>query len=136
MCAFSLQQIWANKIADRVLNLRRRAARNDKRKYLEEGVVIPKGKPGRKRSKKESTVSLPSIPEGETEATIEAQRKQLLEMFNAGSQDLTKVHVLMDNTFAQRRREVLVSNTRVWKLLNDYPFFKNCKGVEVSFLLI
>jgi hypothetical protein len=131
-----LQQIWANKIEERVLNLRRRASRNNKRKCLEEGVVIPKGKPGRKRSKKQATVSFPSIPERETEETIKAQKKLLVEMFNNGSQDLTKVKVLMDNTFPQRRREVLISNVRVWKLLNEYPFFKNGKGVEVSCLLI
>ncbi|XP_046843748.1 uncharacterized protein LOC124437860 [Xenia sp. Carnegie-2017] len=72
-------QLWANKIADRVLNLRRRASRAQKRKRLEEGVLIPKGKPGRK-SKKSACNSLPSLPEGETEAAIVIQQKQLVEI--------------------------------------------------------
>lgn len=126
-----MQQIWVKKIQDRVLNMRRRSARNEKRRFLEEGVVIPKGKPGRKKTKKDNQISLPSIPDGETEETLENQRKQLVEMFNQGSHDLVKIKVLMDNTFPQRRRDVLVSNTRVWKLLHDYPFLKNARGVEV-----
>jgi hypothetical protein len=64
MCLIHLQQLWATKIEERVLNLRR-ASRNNKRKYLEEGIVIPKGKSGRKRSRKQAMVALPSIPEGE-----------------------------------------------------------------------
>ncbi|XP_046864437.1 uncharacterized protein LOC124458470 [Xenia sp. Carnegie-2017] len=124
-------QLWANKIADRVLSLRRRASQAQKRKRLEEGVLIPKGKPGRK-SKKSACNSLPSLPEGETKAAIVIQQKQLVEMFNIGSQDLSKINVLMNNTFAHRRRDILVNNTRVWKLLHDYPFFKHTKGVELK----
>ncbi|XP_046861837.1 uncharacterized protein LOC124455172 isoform X2 [Xenia sp. Carnegie-2017] len=105
-------QLWANKIADRVLNLRRRASQAQKRKRLEEGVLIPKGKPGRK-SKKSACNSLPSLPEGETEAAIVIQQKQLVEMFNIGSQDLSKINVLMNNTFAHRRRDILVNNTKL-----------------------
>ncbi|XP_046864126.1 uncharacterized protein LOC124458064 isoform X2 [Xenia sp. Carnegie-2017] len=92
-------QLWANKIADRVLNMQRRASRAQKQK-------------------------------GETEAAIVIQQKQLVEMFNIGSQDMSKINVLMNNTFAHRRRDILVNNTRAWKLLHDYPFFKHTKGVE------
>ena len=99
-------------------------------------MLIPKSKPGRKRSKKETSVALPVILDGETEATIEAQRKELVVMFNNRSTDLTKIKLLMDNTFAHRRKEVLMKNIRVWKLLNEYPFLKDCKGVEVSCLLL
>lgn len=126
-----MQQFWAKKIQERVLNLRRRSARNEKRKFLEEGIVIPKGKPGRKKTKIVST--LPSFPEGETEETLEEQRKQLVQMSNQGSQDLTRIKVLMDNTFAKRRRDVLLNDTRVWMIVRDYPFLKNSKGVEVNY---
>lgn len=125
-----MQQFWAKKIQERVLNLRRRLARNEKRKFLEEGIVIPKGKPGRKKTKIVST--LPIYPDGETEETLEEQRKQLAQMFDQGSQDLARIKVLMDNTFARRRRDVLLNDTRVWMIVRDYPFLKNGKGVEVS----
>ena len=107
-----------------------RAARNEKRKCLDEGIVIPKGKPGRKKTK--VATALPSLPEGETEETLEDQRKQLINSFNHGSQDLQKVKVLMDNTYAKRRRDVIQNDTRVWKIVQDYPFLKSAKGVEVS----
>ena len=83
-----------------------------------------------------TSVALPSIPDGETEATIEAQRIELVVMFNNRSTDLTKIKMPMGNTFAHRRKEVLVNNIRVWKLLNEYPFLKDCNGVEVSSLLL
>ena len=97
---------------------------------MEEGIVIPKGKPGRKKTKIVST--LPIYPDGETEETLEEQRKQLAQMFDQGSQDLARIKVLMDNTFARRRRDVLLNDTRVWMIVRDYPFLKNGKGVEVS----
>ena len=110
-----MQQFWAKKIQERVLNLRRRLARNEKRKFLEEGIFIPKGKPGRKKTKIVST--LPIYPDGETEETLEEQRKQLAQMFDQGSQDLARIKVLMDNTFARRRRDVLLNDT----CLDDCP---------------
>lgn len=127
-----MQQVWVAKIQERILNLRRRAARHEKRKFLEEGVVIPKGKSGRKKAKKDKRVELPSLPEGETDETLEVQRIQLVQMFNEGSKDLTRVKVLMDNTFPKRRRDVLLTHARVWKLVKDYPFLK--QGNEVSFV--
>ena len=125
-----LKQFWAQKIQERVLNLRRRSSRNEKRKLLEEGIVVPKGKPGRKKTK--ITPTLPEFPEGETEETLEEQRKQLVKMANQGTQDLVRVKVLMDNTFAKRRKDVILNDTRVWMILRDYPFLKNSKGVEVE----
>ena len=64
--------------------------------------MVPKGKPGRKRMKPQTT-TLPSIAEGETEETLEAQRKVLVEMWKDGRHDLPKVKASMDNTFPQRR---------------------------------
>ena len=131
-----MQQFWAKKNQERVLNLRRRSARNEKRKFLDEGIVIPKGKPGRKKTKVAVVDVLPPFPDGETDETLEEQRKQLVQLYNHGSQDLRKVKVLMDNTFPKRRRDVVEHNTRVWKILHDYPFLKNAKGIEVGFSVI
>ena len=126
-----MQQFWAKKNQERVLNLRRRSARNEKRKFLEEGIVIPKGKPGRKKIKVAVVDVLPPFPDGETDETLEEQRKQLVQSCNHGSQDLQKVKVLMDNTFGKQRRDVLEHNTQVWKILHDYSFLENAKGIEV-----
>jgi hypothetical protein len=101
------------------------------RKALEaDGMVVPKGKPGRKKKQgKNNTV--PVIPDGETNETLEIQRQKLVEMFRKGSRDSVQVKVLMDNTYPKRRRDVLLENTRVWKLLQDYPFLKDDKGIQV-----
>ena len=91
---------------------------------------MPKGKPGRKKKERKAD-ALPDIPDGETPETIELQRKKLLAIHNNGVYDLKQVAILMENTFAQRRRDVLVNNTRVWKLLQDYPILKDNKGIQV-----
>lgn len=70
--------------------LKKKSCQKWEKKISEEGVLIPKSKPGRKRSKKETSVALPLIPDGETEATIEAQRKELVVMFNNRSTDFNK----------------------------------------------
>ena len=114
-----------------MLNLRRRSARNEKRKLLAEGIVVPKGKPGRKKTK--IAPALPQFPEGETEETLNEQRKQLVKMCSQGSQDLVRVKALMDNAFAKRRKDIILNDTRVWMILRDYPVLKNGKGVEVNY---
>ena len=116
------QQFWAKKIEDRILNLRRRDARNERK---DDGVFLPKGKPGRKKKERKGETV------GETPETIELQRKKLLAIHKKGVYDLKEVAVLMDNTFAQRRRDVLVNDTRVWKLLQDYPVLKDNRGTQV-----
>lgn len=113
-----------------MLNLRRRAARNDRKRYQEDGVVLPKGKPGRKKAVK--GVIIPAIPDGETEETIETQRKELVEMHKNGTRDLLRIRMLMDNTFAKRRRDVLINSTRVWQLLQQYPCLKNGTGTQIK----
>lgn len=99
-----------------------------------EGVVVTKGKPGRKRKQpKNSTV--PDIPEGETEETMEEHRKKLVNLFRkGGTRDLVQVKNLMDNTYPKRRKDVLLKNIRVWKLLQDYPFLKDDKGIQVKYI--
>lgn len=91
---------------------------------------MPKGKPGRKKKERKGD-ALPAIPDGETPETIESQRRKLVAIHNNGVYDLKQVAMLMDNTFTQRRRDVLVNNTRVWKLLQDYPVLKDNKGIQV-----
>ena len=92
----------------------------------DDGIVLPKGKPGRKKKERKGD-AFPDIPDGETPETIELQRKTLLAIHNKG----VYVAILMNNTFAQRRRDVLVNDTRVWKLLQDYPVLKDNKRIQV-----
>lgn len=115
---------------ERILNLRRRAARNERKKHEENGVQLPKGKPGRKR-KSLNHASIPDIPEGETEETMEDQRKEIIKIHRNGTQDLPRIKTLMNNTFPKRRRNVLQDNARIWQILEDYPCLKDDKGIEV-----
>lgn len=96
------------------------------------GIVVPKGKPGRKK-KQGKNISVPAIPDGETNETLEIQRQTLVEMFRKCTHDPVQVKVLMDNTYPKRRRDILLENTRVWKLLQDYPFLKDDKGIQVYY---
>lgn len=109
--------------------MRKRSARHEKRKFQEQGVPVSKGKPGCKKvSSKKPIIRI--IPDGETEETLENQRKKLVEMYRKGTQDLSQVKLLMDNTFSKRRRDVLLG--RVWKVLQDYPFLKDDKGIQMK----
>ncbi len=66
---------------------------------------------------------------------METHRRKLLDMFRKpGTQDLAQVKNLMDYTYPKRRRDVILDNTRVWKLLQDYPFLKDDKGTQVQYI--
>ena len=110
--------------------MKKKLAKAERKALEADGMVVPKGKPGRKKKQgKNNTV--PVIPDGETNETLEIQRQKLVEMFRKGSRDSVQVKVLMDNTYPKQRRDVLLENTRVWKLLQDYPFLKDDKGIQV-----
>ena len=114
-----------------VLPMSRRLAKQEKKRLLDEGFELPKGKPGQKK-KKGRTPVVPAIPDGETEHTLEQQRKNLQEMYRKRSKNHSLVKSLMGNTCPKRRQDVLLHNTRVWKILQDYPFLKDDKGVQVQ----
>ena len=103
--------------------MKKKLAKAERKALEADGMVVPKGKPGRKKKQGENNTVL-VIPDGETNETLEIQRQKLVEMFRKGSRDSVQVKVLMDNTYPKRRRDVLLENTRVWKLLQDYPFLK------------
>ena len=119
--------------------MRRRSARNEKRKLEESGAApIPKAKPGRKKTKasSKSAATIPIIPEGETEETLEYQRQQLVDMHRNGDEDMSKVNQMMESTYPLRRRKLLLEHTRAWQLLQDYPWFKDCRGHQVSLSIV
>jgi hypothetical protein len=51
-------------IEERILNVKRRAARNERKQLKEQGVLEPKGKAGRRKNIS-TTTAVPGIPEGE-----------------------------------------------------------------------
>lgn len=124
-------QYWSKKIKERLLNLKRKVSRAEKKKFQEQGVEIPKGKPGRKRKSKQGEqiyTAVPAIPEGETEETIEMVHQELKDLCKSGRGDLNKINQLMDATFPKRRRDILTKNLRVWDLLKQYPPLQEKKG--------
>ena len=110
-------------------------AKDEKKRLEADSIVVLKKKPGRKQ-KQENNSTVPAIPEGETEETTEAHRIKLVDMFRkgGGTHDLLQVKSLMDNTYPKWRRDVLLNNTRVCKLVQDYPFFKYDKGFQVKYI--
>jgi hypothetical protein len=106
-------------------------AKVEKKQLEAEGIMILKAKPGRK--KKQSKISvIPSIPSGETEETMDAHQKKLVDLYRKGNPDFAQVKLLIENTYPKRRRAVLTDNVRVWKLVQDYPFLKDDKGIQVN----
>lgn len=131
------QQFWSKKIKERLLNLKRKASRQERKKFEDQGGVVVKGKPGRKSKAQQQKYSVvPAIPEGETKETIDDMRKSLKELSKSGSSDRAKLKQLMDGTYCERRRAVLVDNIRVWELLKEYPPWKENKGQEVNILFL
>jgi hypothetical protein len=123
--------MWAKKIEERILNVKRRASRNERKQLKEQGVLVPKGKAGRKK-KSPTTTAVPEMPEGETVESLEVQQKELQQLSKKTPPDLHKIRELMDSTFPKRRMEVLKDDVRVWKLLINYPPLKEYKGNEAS----
>ena len=71
--------MWVRKIQERFANEKKKFAKAEKKRMQEQGIEVPEGKPGRKR--KHANVSVvPAFPEGETEETLESQRKQLVQI--------------------------------------------------------
>lgn len=118
-------------------NSHKRANKNvNKKLYQLEGDAATetvKGKPGRKKQQSASS-TVPAIPDGETMDTLEEKKKHLQECCKEGAPDLKAIRQLMNSTFPLRRREVLMTNVRVWKLLKDYPPLENSTGSEVQYM--
>ena len=91
-------------------------------------IEVTKAKPRRRWLK---AVSFPQIPEGETLQTLPSYCLKLLDMTQKGIKDLGATKQLMDLTFPKHRRNVIEDNTRVWKILEEYPCLKDGRGIQV-----
>ena len=101
-----------------------------KKQQEAEGIMVLKAKPGRKKQSKNSVI--PSIPFGKTEETMDAHQKKLVDLYRKGNPDFAQVKLLMDNTYPKHRRAVITDNVCVCKLVQDYPFLKDDKGIQVN----
>lgn len=74
---------------------------------------------GLKRPKRYEVNYLPDIPEGQSEDSLEAERKLLVEEMKKRNPNGTVIASKMDQTFPMRRREIVEAGPPV-KTLNYY----------------
>ena len=130
---FDLQSFWSKKMKDRFENLNKKKSRDMKNKMQQEGVVVEKERPGRKKKAGHPAAVVPAIPEGVTNETFLEQKRTISNAWKKTPKDYNLLRELMVSTYPMRRREVLTENVRVWKLLEDFPSFGNSSGSEVIF---
>ena len=102
--------------------------------YQSDDDTVVKVKCGRKRAQSPTTI-IPAIPDGETDDTLDEQKKELQELCSRGSPDVRKVRHLMDTTIPIRRERVVTENVRVWELVKEYLPLEFNSGSEVNIFL-
>ena len=76
-----------------------------KKSFLQqEGIDVPKEKPGRKKNLKPSTVT-PTIPDEETEGSLQQLKAKLLSESKKNHPNPSTLKNLMENNFPLRRKE-------------------------------
>ena len=117
---------------DRFENLNKKKNKEMKKFHQQEGLEVPKGKPGRKKKATHPSAVIPAIPEGVTEETYAEQRKRINDEWSKKSnKDYNLIKGLMGDTYPMRRREILTKNLRVWEILDQFPIFASKSGSEV-----
>lgn len=117
---------------NRIHNINKKVNKGAKKVlYQSDDDAVVEVKCGRKKAQS-PTVTIPAIPDGETDDTLHEQKKELKELCSRGSPDLRKVKHLMDTTFPIRRKSILTENMRVWELVKDYPPLEFNSGSEVN----
>lgn len=128
-----MQSFWAKEIKDRFGNINKKRNREIKKRLQQEGVSVPKGKPGRKKKAGHPAAVIPGIPEGVTDDTYQQQKQTMVSEWKKARKDQNLIRELMASTFPMRRREILTENIRVWKLLQEFPIFGSNSGSEVFY---
>ena len=116
---------------DRFENLNKKKNKEMRKIYQQEGLEVPKGKPGRKKKAPHPSAVIPAIPEGVTEDTYGEQKRRISEEWKKSKKDYNLLRDLMATTFPMRRREILTKNLRVWQIMKDFPNFGSSSGNEV-----
>jgi len=121
---------------NRIHNINKKANKGAKKLlYQSDDDAVVKVKCGRKKVQSPMS-TIPAIPDGETDDSLNEQKKELKELCLRGSPDLRKVKHLMDTTFPIRRKSILTANMRVWELLKDYPPLEFNSGSEVNACIV
>ncbi|EDO40777.1 predicted protein [Nematostella vectensis] len=120
-------EVWAKKMEERIFNVRRKAARNERKKLKEEGIVVPKAKPGRKKMAAEAAIMLTE----EALEALEELRVELVKVVQNKPVDVCRQKDLMDATFPLRRRAVLKEDMEVWEVVRNYPCLQDPAGIEL-----
>lgn len=72
--------------------------------------------------RKKKTLTVPEIPEGETDETcLEHTKTMKKEMAKTSNRDFTQIRELMDLTYPFRRKDIVTEPVSVPSLLKLYP---------------
>lgn len=88
---------------------------------------------GLKRPKRNEANYLANLPHGNDEAMLEEQRKHLVEETKKRNPSASAIGVMMDQTFALRRREIVVDEPPVAEMKKRWPAL--FRETQVSFCL-
>lgn len=132
MFIYILQQVWAKKIEERILNVKRKASRNKRKEMELSGIEVVKQKPGRKSRTGKKMVEVPAFPLEETEASLEEHHKELEALTKTKPFHVHRARQLMELTYPLRRREIVINNSHVWQIMKQYPCLAENRGAEVS----
>lgn len=74
-----------------------------------------------KRARRAEVNFLPNFPKGESQASLEEMRLQIMDEVQKSQQNLRLIEMLMQKTFALRRQEIIQENPHVKDFLEKWP---------------
>ena len=74
-----------------------------------------------KRARRTEVNFLPNFPKGESQASLEEMRLQIMDEVEKSQQNLRLIEMLMQITFALRRQEIIQENPQVKDFLGKWP---------------
>lgn len=90
-----------------------------------------------KRARRAEVNFLPNLPKGESQASLEEMRLQIMDEVQKSQQNLRLIEKLMQKTFALRRLEIIQENPQVTDFLGKWPALRiesQVKHTHFSFL--
>ncbi|KAA0706351.1 hypothetical protein E1301_Tti019998 [Triplophysa tibetana] len=85
-----------------------------------------------KRAERAEVNFLPNLPKGESQASLEEMRLQIMDEVQKSLQNLRLIEMLMQKTFALRRQEIIQENPQVKDFLGKWPALRIESQVEES----
>lgn len=90
-----------------------------------------------KRARRAEVNFLPNFPKGESQASLEEMRLQIMDEVQKSQQNLRLIEMLMQKTFALRRQEIIQENPQVKDFLGKWPALRiesQVKHTHFSFM--